>query len=80
MGGGLPREGVVVKKFVPSLESLSSLGLEGRNLGCPWNFAGMSQTPGGVQKVCAKKSSCSFFVPYSNLPDGRWQQMQEAQN
>ena len=36
----------------------------------PWvskrggNLAGMSWTPGGVQKVCAKKSSCAFFVPY----------------
>ena len=39
-GGGLPREGVVVEKSVPSF-----LGLEGRNLGCPGNFAGMSQTP-----------------------------------
>ena len=27
--------GVVVEKFVPSLRSLSSLGLEGRSLGCP---------------------------------------------
>ena len=35
---------------VPSLESLSFLGFEERNLGCPGNFAGMSQTPGGVQK------------------------------
>ena len=54
-GGGLPREGVVAEKFVLSLESLSSLGFEGRNLGCPGNFAGMSRTPGAVQKVCAKK-------------------------
>ena len=54
-GGGLPREGVVAEKFVPSLESLSSLGFEERNLGCPENFAGMSRTLGGVQKVCAKK-------------------------
>ena len=53
--GGLPRKGVVVEKFVPSLESLSSLGFEERNLGCPGNFAGMSRTPGGVQKVSAKK-------------------------
>ena len=52
-GGGLPREGVVAKNFVLSLESLSSLGFEERNLGCPGNFAGMSRTPGGVQKVCA---------------------------
>ena len=49
------------KKFVPSLESLSFLGFEERNLGCPGNFAGMSRTPGGVQKVCAIKSSCAFF-------------------
>ena len=42
-GGGLLREGVGVQKFVPSLESLSSLGFERRNLaillgillGCP---------------------------------------------
>ena len=34
-GGGLPSEGVAAEKFVPSLESLSSLGFEGRNLGCP---------------------------------------------
>ena len=62
--GGLPREGVVAEKFVPSLESLSSLGFEERNLECPGNFAWMSRTPGGVQKVCAKKSSCAFFVSY----------------
>ena len=59
-GGGLPREGEVAKKFVPSLESLSSLGFEGRNLGCPWNFAGMSRTPAGVQKVSAKKVRAHF--------------------
>ena len=62
-GGGLPRKGVVAEKFVPSLESLSSLGFEEMNLVCPGNFAGMSRTPGGVQKVCAKKSSCACFVP-----------------
>ena len=42
MGGGLSRQGVVAEKFVLSLESLSSLGFEER-------------TPGGVQRVCAKK-------------------------
>ena len=68
-GGGLPREGVVVEEFVPSLESLSSLGLEERNLGCPGNVAGMSQTPGGVQKVCAKKSSCAFFCSLTSVWD-----------
>ena len=73
-GGGLPREGVVAEKFVPSLESLSSLGFEAVNLGCPGNLAGMSRILGGVQRVsakkvcvrrvCAKKSLCAFFVPY----------------
>ena len=51
-GGGLPCKGVVAEKFVlvPSFESLSSLGLEERNLGCPGNFAGMSRTLGGCSK------------------------------
>ena len=49
-GGGLPREGVVAENFVPALETLSSLGFKERNPGCPGNFAGMSRTPGGVQK------------------------------
>ena len=62
-GGGLPREGAGVENFVPSLESLSSLGFEKRNLGCPGNFAGMSRTPGGVQKVCAKKVRAHFSFP-----------------
>ena len=53
-GGGLPPERVGVEKFVPSLESLSSLGFEG-NLGWPGNFAGMSRTPEDVQKLRAKK-------------------------
>ena len=61
--GGLPREGVVAKKFMPSLESLSSLGFEARNLGRPGNFAGMSLTPGGVQKVCGKKVCARFSFP-----------------
>ena len=60
MGWGLPHEGVVAEKFVLSLGSLSSLGFEERNLGCPGNFARISRTPRGVQKVCAKK-----FVPQS---------------
>ena len=62
-GGGLPLEGVVAENFVPALESLSSLGFEERNLGCPRNFAGMSRTPGGVQKVCAKKLRVHFSFP-----------------
>ena len=62
-GGGLPRERVVAEKFVPSLESLSSLGFEERNLGCPENFARMSRTPAGLQKVCAKKVCVHFSFP-----------------
>ena len=62
-GGGLPLEGVVVENFVPALETSSSLGFEERNLGCPGNFAGMSRTPGGVQKVCAKKVRAHFSFP-----------------
>ena len=46
---------------MPSLESLSSLGFDERNLGCPGNFAGMSRTPGGVQKVCAKNAIKPIF-------------------
>ena len=46
---------MVAENFVPSLESLSSLGFEEMNLGSPGNFAGMSRTLGDVQKVCAKK-------------------------
>ena len=51
------------RKFVPSLESLSSLGFEERTLGYPGNFAGMSRTPGGVVKACAKKVRAHFSVP-----------------
>ena len=54
-GGVLLREGVVAEEFVPSLESLFSLGFEGRNLGCPEIFAVVSWTPGGVQKLVQKK-------------------------
>ena len=77
MGGGLPREGVVAEKFVPSLECLSSLGFEGRNLGCPRDFVGMSRTPGGCQKVCAKKVRAHFRSPtiilfnWGVLPQGQ---------
>ena len=46
-----------------ALESLSSLGFEERNLGCPGNFAGMSRTAGGVQKVCAKRVRAHFSFP-----------------
>ena len=62
-GGGLPHEGEVAEKFVLSLESLSSLGFEERNLGCAGNFAGMSRTPESVQKVCAKKVCALLSFP-----------------
>ena len=62
-GGGLSREGVVAEIFVPALESLSSLGFKERNLGCRGNFAGMSRTPGGVQKLRAKKLRAHFSFP-----------------
>ena len=66
--GGLPREGVGVKKFVPSLESLFSLGFEERNLGCPGNFAGMSRVfCWDVQKVCAKKVHALFSFPIAEF-------------
>ena len=61
-GRGLPCEGVVAEKLLPSLESLSSLGFEERNLGCTGNFAGMSRTLGGVQKVCARKVRAYFSL------------------
>ena len=54
---------MVAENFVPALETLSSLGFEERNPGCPGNFAGMSRTPGGVQKVCAKKLRAHFSFP-----------------
>ena len=60
-GGGLPHKRVVAEKFVPSLEGLSSLGFEGRNLGCLRNFAGMSWAPGGVQKVCVQEKFVRIF-------------------
>ena len=61
-GGGLPREGLVAEKFVPSLESLSSLGFEERNLGCPGNFARISGPLGVFKRLVQKK-----FVRFSGL-------------
>ena len=62
-GGGLPREGVVAEKFVLSLESLSSLGFRRDESGCPENSAGMSWTPGSVQKVHAENVRAHFSFP-----------------
>ena len=61
-GRGLPHEGVV-EKFVLSLslslESLFSLFFESKEgtWDVPGIFAGMSRTPGGVRRVCAKPSN-----------------------
>ena len=63
MGGGLPREGVVVEKFVPSLESLSSFRIEGRNLGCPENWAGCPGPLGVFKKLVRKKVRAHFSFP-----------------
>ena len=51
------------RKSSPSLESLSSLGFEERKSGMSRNFAGMSRTPGGVQKHFAKKVRAHFLFP-----------------
>ena len=52
-------KGCGVEKLVPS--KVCFLGFAGGKLGCPGNFARMSRTPGGVQKVCAKKKSVLIF-------------------
>ena len=57
-----------VENFVPALETLSSLGFEERNPGCPGNFAGMSRTPGGAQKLRAKKLRAHFSFPINDGP------------
>ena len=44
----------------PIANGSNSLGFEERSLGCPGNFAGMSRTPGSVQKVCAKRVRAHF--------------------
>ena len=50
-GGDLPREGVVAEKFVPSLESLSSLGL-----GCcgPGKLPKKGKSPKVVRGGCKR--------------------------
>ena len=67
-GGDLRREGVV-EKFVPFLQSLSSLGFEARNLGRPKNCQDIP-SPEDVQKVGAKKNVCAHFsAPYQRAPN-----------
>ena len=39
------------------------LGFRREESGCPGIFAGMSRTPGGGQKVCAKKVRAHFLFP-----------------
>ena len=51
----------MAKKFVPSRKSLSSLGFEERNLGCPGNFAGMFPGPLGVFKKFVQKKFVRIF-------------------
>ena len=58
-GGGLPRERVVAEKFVPSLESLSSLRSEERNLGILPGCPG----PLGVFKKFVQKKSVRKISP-----------------
>ena len=58
-GGGLPRERVVVEKFVLALESLSSLGFEQMSL----EFCRDIPDPWGCSKSLCKKSSCAFSFP-----------------
>ena len=43
--------------------SLSSLGSKGGIWDVPRHFAGMSRTPRGVQKVCAKEVRAHFSFP-----------------
>ena len=74
LGAGLPREGVAAEKFVPSLESLSSLGFE-ESLRGVWDVPGiLLGCPGPLvvfKKLVQKNNSCSFpkipwpFLGYS---------------
>ena len=61
-GGGLPREGVVAEKFMPSLESLSSLGFESlrEESGMSREFCRDVPDP-GVFKTFVQKKFVSIF-------------------
>ena len=61
---GWPRAGVVVEKFLPSSKVCFPWASQGGNLGCSRDFAGTSQTFGGVQKVCANQV-CAHSHPES---------------
>ena len=77
MGWGLPREGVVAENFVPALESLSSLGFEQRNLGCPGNFAGCPGPLGVFKKLVQKKFVCIFRSLEGSTPKNKDQRRRE---
>ena len=63
-GGGLPREGAVAKNFVPSLESLSSLGFETMNeSGMSREFGRDVPDPWGCSKSLCKKVRAHFSFP-----------------
>ena len=66
--GNLPREGVVVGKFVPSPESLFSWVPKGTNLGCPGNLPGcprpLKKFKRFVQKMCV---FVFIFLPLVHL-------------
>ena len=63
-GGGLPREGVVAKNFVPALETLSSLGFRREESGMSREFCRDVPDPWRCSKSLCKKTSCAFFVPF----------------
>ena len=71
VAGGLPHEGVWVQKFAPSkFRSLPSKPRKNRL--CPRevpNFAAMSRTLGGVQKVLVKKMFLLIFRPEHGVDD-----------
>ena len=71
--GPSTRKGGAVEKFVPSLESLFSFGFEAGELGCPRDFAGMSRTAAGVNKLVQKKSMLIFRPLLFRRPDSVYQ-------
>ena len=62
---GLPREGVGVEKFVPSLKSLFLLGFDGGNLGKSWEILPGYPGPLGCSLLCSKKKKCSHLLALS---------------
>ena len=54
---------MVAEKFVPALESLSSLDFEERNLGGPGNLLGCPALLGVFKKFAQKKIRVHFSFP-----------------